>query len=203
MDYNHNNPMEKETVAHFIKYNNAVPIVLGILFLSTSATLAASPVVRDSVYSAQTQVVSTDNTYIISASLDSYPFAMRITSITEDDSYYYLTYDFDTIDIVDGVWQDVMRTQELRISKELLGEGDFEAYVESELAQVRSHELAKLKETQAYEKRIGMSEKIVATAYAGLIGKFFEPTAEHVPQYISEIDKDNPLYIKNPIPLVT
>ena len=35
-------PMKQEKgLMHFLKYNNTVPIVLGILFLSTTATMAA------------------------------------------------------------------------------------------------------------------------------------------------------------------
>ncbi len=196
--------MEKEgSVVHFLKYNNTVPIILGILFLSTTATMAASPAVRESVYSAETAVVSVDNSYILSLDVEDYPFAMRIVSIVEDDLYYYVTYDFDTVDIIDSVWQDVIKRQELRVSKQLLGSGNLKPYIESELAQVLSSEIDKLVQTQMYEKRLGSSQKVVATEYRGLVGKFVDPSEERVPQYQTPIPKNDPLRVKNPQPLVT
>lgn len=195
--------MEQEkTFAHFIKYNNTVPIVLGILFLSTSATLAASPEVRDSIYEAESTVMSVDTTYLLAVDLDDYPFAIRITSVTEDDIAFYVAYEFDTIEIADSVWQDVTRIETLQVHKEAL-KGDFETYVEFQLAQVRDSALERLKETQNYQRTLGASQKTVATAYKGLIGKFREPDEMIVPQYESKISKNSDLYIKNPQPLVT
>src|SRR5690606_38271071 len=53
------------------------------------------------------------------------------------------------------------------------------------------------------EKRIGASEKVVATAYRGLIGKFVPPKEVRLPHYESQVAKNDPLRIKNPQPLVT
>ena len=195
--------MEKESIGHFLKYNNTVPIVLGILFLSTSATMAASPAVRDSVYSAETTVRSVDNSYVVALDVEDYPFAMRVVSILEDDEYLYVEYEFDTVDVADYVWQDVTRVQKLTVSKALLQNQDFKSYVESELAQVLGNEIAHLTEVKASESRKGMSEKVVATEYSGLVGKFIEPSEERVPQYVSVVDKNDPLAIKNPKPLLT
>lgn len=192
--------MEEKGIAHFIKYNNTVPIVLGLIFLSTTATFAATPAAREAVYNAEQSVRSVDNSFIIAVNLDDYPFAMRITSITEDDDYYYLLYDFETIDIHEYVWQTITVQKELRISKALLGSGDFEEYVESELAQVRFWELKRLKETQAYEKRLGSSQKTVATVYSGIIGRFMSPTEEKIPQYTEGGD---PLRLDKPQKAVT
>lgn len=190
---------------NFLKYNNAVPIFFGILFLGTTGVFAASPEVRDAVYSETPVVHSVDNTYILSADLDTYPFAMRVTEVTEDADYFYVAYDFDTIELAEYVWQDVVKKNTLRISKSLLGTGELEKYVESELAQVRAHEVRRLKETQAYEKNIGMSQKVVATVYAGLVGKFLETSSESFPVYTPppQLNPNDPLYIANPQPSLT
>lgn len=191
------------SIANFIKYNNTVPIVLGLLFFSTSATFAATPAARDAVYKAETQVASVDNRYLLATNIDSYPFSMKVTEITEDSEYYYLAYDFNTIDVVDAVWRDTTRKSVLRISKALLGNGKLQAYAESELAQVRSQEISRLNETKKLEKSIGYSQKIVATVYTGLIGKLVRPTEEIMPGYESVIAMDDPLRVKDPVPLVT
>lgn len=197
-------PMDTERgVGHFIKYNNTVPIALGILFLATSGVFAATPAARDAMYAVTSTVQSIDNSYIIAVDLEDYPLTMRITSVTEDDENYYLTYDFNTIDVVDHVWQDVVRKETLTIHKALMRGASLEAYAQKELAQVRGHELARLQETQSYERKLGASQKVVATVYSGLIGKLIEPSVERVPQYESPVDTNSPLYIRNPQPLLT
>jgi hypothetical protein len=197
---------EKNTIVEFIKYNNAVPIILGILFLSTGVTMAASPTVRDAVYKTESQVQSIDNSYLLSVNLATYPFSMRITRITQDDEYYYLEYDFNTIEIHDSAWKDVIHKSTLRLSKSLLRGGDLEAYAESELAQVREHEMQRLKETQSYEKRLGTTPKTVATIYTGLIGSLIKPTEETAPFYVPPpglIDLHDPLNAPNALPSLT
>lgn len=197
---------EENSVAHFIKYNNTIPIVLGILFLSTTATFAASPQAREAVYSETSEVRAIDNSYISSVNLDTYPFAIHITSVTEDDDKFYIAYDFDTIDVIDYVWQDALKKGTLQVFKSQLRGGDLKEYAEIEFAQLRNSEYQRLKQTQEYENHIGVSQKTVATAYAGLVGKFIEPSEEVLPFYQPppELqDKNNPLALKNPKPLVT
>lgn len=193
-------------IAHFIKYNNTIPIVLGLLFFSTSATFAAVPAVRDSFYSSETEIRSADNSYLLSVNIESYDFSMRITRVSEDSDWYYVDYDFDTIDVVDAAWQSVTYQKTLRVSKALLRGGDLRAYAESELSQVRDQERQLLTEAKEREKKNGLSQKVVATVYTGLVGKLITPDEETAPYYQptpEEQAKNDPLRVKNPKPLVT
>jgi hypothetical protein len=195
-----------EALAHFIKYNNAVPIILGLLFFSTSATFAAVPAVRDSVYSSATEVRSVDNSFLLSADLDDYDFSMRVTAVSEDAEWFYIDYELDTVDIADAAWQAVTYDKTLRISKALLRGGDLRAYAESELAQVRDQERQLLTEAKEREKKNGLSQKVVATVYKGLVGKLIAPDEETAPYYQpspEEQAKNDPLRVKNPKPLIT
>ncbi len=197
---------DDHSVSHFIKYNNAVPIVLGALFLSTSATLAASPEVRDSVYSSATEIRNIDNSYLFSVDLDNYDFSMRVTGIQEDAEWYYLSYEFDTIDVLDGAWKALTYEKVLRVSKALLRDGDLRAYAEVELAQVRDQEIRLLSEAKERESRDGMTQKTVATVHTGLVGKLIEPSEETLPFYLppaEELAKNDPLRVKKPQALVT
>lgn len=198
---------EEHYLATFIKYNNAVPIIFSLLLLTGGGAFAATnPDVQQSIYSASTQVRSIDNSYITSVNLKSHPFSARITSVTQDDDYYYLAYDLSTIDVVDYVWRDVTKQNVLKVSKALLGSGKLADYAETELAQVRAGELRRLLETQAYERKLGVSQKVVATAYKGLVGKFITPTSETLPVYeppAGPQDADNPLAVEDPQPLTT
>lgn len=190
-------------ILHFLKYNNAVPIVLGIFFFSTTATMAASPAARQAVYNAKQQVVSVDNSFIVRVDLDDYNFPIEILQVREDSEYYYMEYRINTIDIINYVWRESSRTDTLRVSKAQLGEADLEEFAENEFAQLRAREQKRLAETQAYEKRLGSSQKVIATVYSGLVGEMLTPDEERIPQYVGQIDTDNPLQLKNPKPLVT
>lgn len=197
---------DDRSLSHFIKYNNAIPIALGVLFFMTTGAFAASPAVRDSVYSSSTAVQSVDNSYLLSADIDSYPYSFKVTSVTEDDDNYYVAYDFHTIDVEDAAWRDVARSAVLTIAKSELGGGDLKAYAEDQFSQLKSHEIDRLAETQAKERKAGLSQKIVATAYSGLIGHLITPSDEAYPAYVpppAEQDPDSPLALAHPIPLVT
>jgi len=174
-------------LAHFIKYNNALPIGVAVLLLSTTGALAASPEVREAaagaVYSKESQVVSIDNSYIVNKDLSSYMPRVEITNVTEDEENYYVDYRFSTIDLEDGVWQDVTKGKQMKVGKVALEGKDLGLYVTRQLKEVVDGELRRLIETQEIEKGIGESQKQVATAYGGLIGKFVDPTVETLPGY--------------------
>lgn len=194
---------KKNGLMHFLAYNNAVPLALGVLFLSTTATFAASPEARQAVYRQEIQVQSIDNSYIVSVDLERYPFSVRVTEVTEDSENYYVAYDFDTVDVIDEVWQDALKQGTFTVAKAQLGNGDLKEYVSVKVGELIWHERHKLAETQEYEKKLGVSSKVVSTTYSGLVGKFIEPSTERLPQYESEIDPDDPLYVEHPVPLLT
>ena len=162
---------EEHYLVTFIKYNNAVPIALALILLGGGGAFAATnPEIQQSVYASNTKVQSIDNTFITSVNLKAFPFKIRITSVAEDTDYYYLAYTLDTIDVSDYVWRAFTKQNVLRISKAQLRDGDLQAYAESELAQVRDAEIARLTKTQELERKLGVSKKTVAVEYSGHIG---------------------------------
>ncbi len=194
--------MEPEpTVANFIKYNNAVPIAIGLIFLGAGGTFAATN--PDAIYSTTQTVQSVDNTYITNVDIESYPFKVGVTSVTEDDENYYVTYTLGTIDIVDYVWQDVLKKGSMSVSKAMLRGRDLGLYVEKDLADLRNSEKRRLLATQEIERTNGITQKTIATAYSGLVGKFISPKNEEFPGY-RPVAKDptakgDPLALKTPV----
>jgi len=162
----------------FIKYNNAIPVILGVLFLGFGGAMAASPEVRDAVISKEEVLVSVDNSYIVNTNLDAFQPSIQITEVTEDDENYYVGYSLQTIDLRDGAWGDTNKPGTLTVSKEILSTNDLGLYATKELGEVASRETEKLKETQTFEKRNGISQKVVATMYGGLVGKFLDTKEE-------------------------
>lgn len=166
----------------FIQYHNAVPIGVSILLLGAGGAYAASD--PGAVFSQTEKVVSVDNTYLVSKDLSVYSPRVAITGVIEDAEYYFVSYTVQTIDIDDSVWKDVQRNETMQVSKADLGTyRDLGTYVTDKLHNVVDREIIRLKETQAAE-RTRVSQKIVATEYGGLVGKFLDSTTEELPGYV-------------------
>lgn len=169
------------SILHFFKYHNAVPIALGILFMGSGITFAATN--PETIYSASQRVVSIDNTYIVGKDLSAYSPRVQITAVTEDEGNYYIAYDFMTIDLVDSVWLDTTKHPTMTVSKEQLGAyRDLGLYVTEQLKQNVDAELVRLKNTQDIERK-SVSQKVVATVYGGLIGRMLDTSTETLPGY--------------------
>ncbi len=164
-----------ERILNFIKYNNAFTIIFVIVFFSFGITFAASPAVRESVYSSSETIVSVDNGAIVSADLNNFNFNLRISSITEDDKNYYAGYSYQTLVIEDSVWQSKEIEKTLTVNKEALNGKDLGLYVAKELGDNINSELSYLKRVQKLEKDKGESQKVVTVEYSGLIGKLLDP----------------------------
>jgi len=164
-----------EKILNFIKYNNAFTIIFVVCFLSFGITFAASPAVRDNVYSSEETLVSVDNGLILSTNLDSFNFNLRINSVTEDEKNYYAVYAYQTLSIEDGFWQTKQVEKTLTISREALDGKDLGLYVAKELGENMNYELSYLKKVQKVEREKGESQKVIAVDYSGLIGKMLDP----------------------------
>ena len=188
-----------QKIIHFIKYHNAFTIILGVVFLGFGASYAASPAVRDAVYSSTETVVSVDNSLIVSAGLDDLNFNLRINSITEDGINYYAAYSYQTLVIENSVWQNKEIDKTLTVSKESLGGRDLGLYVAQELGETIDYERDYLKRVQKLEKEKGESRKTVAVEYSGLIGRLLDPKEKVIEGYNPVITPTPP----TPSPLIS
>jgi hypothetical protein len=171
-------------LVHFLSYNNAVPLTVSFLLLGSGMAFAASPDVRDAVYNSTSEVVAADNTYLVGKDLDSFSPVIQISAVTEDETHYYVSYTLSTIDVVDGVWRDTIKTRTMNVDKAFLGDRiDLGLYVTRQLAEVVDFEVAYLREAQSIEKK-NVSTKVIATAYGGLVGQMLDTQTEVLPGYI-------------------
>ena len=165
----------------FLQYNNAVPIAVSLVLLGAGGAFAATD--PGAIYSSSQQVVSIDNTYIVNKDLSTYSPQVQIISVSEDSTNYYVNYNFYTIDLKNGVWQDVTKNEIMNVSKADLGQyRDLGLYVTDQLKQITDRELSYLKQVQAIEQK-NVTQKVVATQYGGLVGKFLNTTTEEIPGY--------------------
>lgn len=160
---------------NFLKYNNAVPILLGVIFLGGASAFAATD--PSAIYSQQDHVVSVDNRYIASADLPNFTPKVEITGVTEDTDAYYVAYAFSTIDVKDYRWQPVAKNDTLTVQKSWLTGVDLGTYTSNQFAQLIGHEVERLKESQV-EARKQVTQQVVATSYGGLVGKLFDTTTK-------------------------
>ncbi len=154
------------------------------IFMGASATFAASPDARAAIVAQNTAVRSVDNTYLINTDFSAYDIGLKIQSVKEDDQWYYIDYSYNTVSIVDFVWKQVQESASMKVTKKELANKDLGLYVAEQLGQVADQKLAYLKEVQAIEKKNGMTQKIVATEYSGLIGQFLSTDEKKFDGYV-------------------
>lgn len=166
---------------HFFQYHNAVPIALGVLFIGAGGAFAATN--PEAIYSKTEETVAIDNTYIAQKDLSAFSPKVEIVGVTEDSDNYYVAYKLSTIDLKDAVWQDIVKEETMNVSKPDLGPyRDLGVYVTGQLRQIVGRESQRLAETQEIEKK-SVSQKVVATIYGGLVGKFLDEKTEVLPGY--------------------
>ena len=172
---------------HFLQYNNAVPITFGILFLGAGGAFAAAN--PEVILDTQQHVISIDNTYIANKNLNAFTPKVKVTSVKEDDEYYYVAYVFSTIDLMDSVWQNVDKDLVLKVSKIDLGQyRDLGLYVMEQLQQKIEYEISYLKEVQGFEKR-NITQKATVTEYKGLVGALLTDKTEVAKGYVPIVEE--------------
>lgn len=172
-------------LAHFITYNNLVPITISMVLLGTTATYAYNN--SEIVYDRSERVVTIDNTYIAGIDFDAFSPSVQILSVAEDDDTYYVAYRLTTIALVDSVWQNVTSNEELVIPKVNLGTyRDLGLYVTQELRELVLSEEKRLRETQVFEKR-NVTRKQLVVEYSGLIGGRLSPEMQTIAGYDPQV----------------
>lgn len=178
------------SVIHFFKYNNAFPIAVSVLLLGTASTYAYNN--PETFVEAEDTVVSIDNTYIATVDFRRFSPTAEVLAVREDDTTYYVTYEFSTIALVDAVWQDVTTTEVLEVSKDRLGAWrDLGLYVTEELNEKIADEKKRLARTQEIERQ-QVSEKKVARKYSGIVGGFLSEDVQEFERYTPVVKPPKP-----------
>jgi hypothetical protein len=176
--------MNSKSFRDFIRYDNTAPILLILIFVASSSAFALTDEdIQKSLISTNQKVLAVDNTYIASVNLQNFSPKVAITNVQEDEDKYIVSYSFQTIELVNYVWQPSEVTRELKVDKKVLGQyKDLGLFVTEELKQVIDQEKQRLFATQEIEKKL-ISQKTVATEYSGLIGKLLDDETEVLPGY--------------------
>lgn len=166
-----------KSILNFFKYHNAVPLLSAVVVLGAGVTLAASPELRQSVFSPGSPEApkilppeKTDTTNLLAINPGKYDFGLRIDAINEDPETYFVSYSYKTLEVVDGAWREVRKSEKLTIPKKLLGKRDLKEYLSDQIGQVVDRQIAYLTEVQSSVSGKAAS-KSAAKEYASLIGK--------------------------------
>ncbi|MFA4833517.1 MAG: hypothetical protein WC619_01555 [Patescibacteria group bacterium] len=169
-----------EKFIHFIKYNNAVVLIIAlVLVLGTSAL--ASDAGQAAIGQKQTTVEGVDNTLLLAANLDNFDMDYKVEKIEEDEGMYYVTYTY--LDLVNenNAWQYQLKENTRRISKE--SAGDLGVYLAGELKEEYDARIKELKQAQAEAQTSGEGKRVAVTEYSGLIGASLDLAAKVFPGY--------------------
>lgn len=177
-------------ILSILSYHNAIPLAAVVLTMGAGAALAAQN--PEAIFSAQETVLAVDNTYIADVNLDSYTPHAKVTAVTEDTDNYYVAYSFSTIALLNSVWQNTTKNEMLTVSKTTLSASqDLGIYVTQQLKEKIDSEIAYLRKVQEFESK-SVTQKQVATAYGGLIGKLLDDKTETLQGYTPVVDAPEP-----------
>lgn len=172
--------MFKKTI-HFIKYNNAVILIVLAIFVLGSGVFASTETGQEFIGEKAVTIEGEDNTLLLEADLDSFDMDFKIEKIERDDFYYYVTYTF--LDLVkkEGVWQYEMQEKIRKVST--LVRKDLGVFLSEELAEQYEARIKDLKKQQRKNKEDGAQVKTEVSEYSGLIGQTLTLAEKVFPNY--------------------
>jgi len=176
-------PIMRKKIINFIRYHNGFTIALILVFIS-SATIFASEDARTAIIGEEIITeTGIDNTMLLETDLDNFDPEIEIKYVSEDDNNYYIDYIFNTMGIMDNIWQIISRQKTLTVSKNDLGNRDLGLYVTEEFFKIAKYEINNLKKSREIEKEKGETTIKKAREYTKLIGLVLNIKDKILPEY--------------------
>jgi hypothetical protein len=167
-----------QKIIHFIKYNNATVIILAVILILGGGALAAGP---EAIGQKQTSLEGLDNTALLAVDLANFSMDFKISKIEEDDKFYYVTYTYLDLTVINSAWQHQLNEKTRKITKKL--KEDLGIYLAGQLKEESDARLKILRAEQAKALAGGPAARVEVTAYSGLIGKTLDLAANVFPGY--------------------
>lgn len=176
---------------HFIKYNNAMVLILVVIFVIGTGAWAQTDAGQAVIGSRQTEIQGVDNILLLEADLEKMDMEFRIEKIEADppsheasegkSGYYYVTYTY--LDLVqeNNVWLYQVKEKIRKVSKKL--KKDLGEYLAEELAEEQEARLKELKQEQRSALELGETTREEITEYSGVIGQTLELAGRVFPNY--------------------
>ena len=175
-------------ILQFIKYNNAMVLILVLIFVVSSGVFAQTDAGQEFIGGSQSSIQGHDNTLLLEADLDNLNMDYRIEKIEQDDpstglgrGYYYVTYTFLDLMLRDNAWEYVLTEKVRKVSQTF--RGDLGEYLAEELSEEYNARLKELNKAKALAERVGTETRIEVELYSGLIGQTLELASKVFPDY--------------------
>lgn len=182
INYNH---MQK--LLHFIKYNNATVIILALILILGGGALAAGP---ENIGQRQTSVEGLDNTALLAADLETFNMDFKIENVRQDEKYYYVTYSFLDLAVIDSAWQYQLSQKTQKVSRKIKQDvGEYMAKFMAKHYEARTREL---KQEKSQAQSAGEQKRVEVTEYSGLVGKTLDLAAAVFPGYEPVVKRELP-----------
>lgn len=137
----------------FLKYHNAVPVIIAVLVLGTGVVFAANPAVRETFFPADSGPIgpapAPENQILQMTDIGDFDMAFRVDMVREQTEAYQVVYSYRTLEVIDRAWQVTPKAKIMDIPKALLGKRDLGLYAAEQIGQVMDREISYLSEVQA------------------------------------------------------
>lgn len=163
-------------ILFFLKYNNAVILILAIIFVVGTGVFAASEPGQEFIGQKETAVSGFDNTLLLEADLEKFDMDFKVEKVTEDEEYYYVTYTCLELIEKDNAWQYQLNEKNRKVSKKI--KKDLGVYLAEELKEEYDAKIKELKIAKTKAETVGESVRQEVQAYSGLLGKALEISAK-------------------------
>jgi len=167
-----------QKILHFIKYNNAMIIILAVVLILGGGALAAGP---ENIGVKQTKIQGTDNSLLIQADFDNFNMDFKIENIEQDEKYYYVTYGYLDLVVIDSAWQYQLSQKTVKASKKI--KEDIGVYMAKYLNKHHEARVRELKQAKSEAQVQGEQKRVEVTEYSGLIGRTLDLAATVFPGY--------------------
>ena len=169
-----------EKIIHFVKYNNAVVLIIAVVLIFGTSALA-SDTGQAAIGQKQTTIEGADNTLLLAADLDNFDMDFKIEKIEEDEEIYYVTYTYLDLALQDNAWQYQLKENTRRISKKT--DKDLGIYLAEELKEEYDARVKELRQAQTEAQAGGEEKRVAVTEFSGLIGASLDLAAKVFPGY--------------------
>ncbi|MCK5211578.1 hypothetical protein KAJ89_02655 [Candidatus Parcubacteria bacterium] len=154
---------------HFIKYNNAAVLILVVIFIMGSGVWAQTEAGQEFIGEQQISNEGVDNILLLEADLDNFDMEFRIEQVEGDDNYFYVTYTYMDLALIDDAWQYQIQEAIRKVSKSL--KKDLGIYLAEELQEEYEQRIKELSAEQSQASELGVeSTRVEVSEYSGLIG---------------------------------
>jgi hypothetical protein len=176
-----------DKIINFLKYNNATIIILAIVLIVGGGALAAGP---ENIGQKQTSIEGIDNTLLLSVDLATFNMDFKIETIEQDEKYYYVTYSYLDIVIIDNAWQYQLNQNTQKVSKRI--KQDIGEYMAKFLVKHHEARIRELTEEQKLAQAQGQTTRVEVTEYSGLVGLTLDLASTVFPGYEPVVKKELP-----------